>query len=197
MARVRDVAPGKLPPELAWSYEQLAGAYGAFRNQVAVFAHVPAALRHLMPLLMRLREAVTWSKRPLELAIVAVSQVNAFARHKPFLAIEKVSATGVHRLLDWRGQPPRSTRSTGSSSHTLSSRPSGQTACPRRCLRGCAAISRKRGSSSSPCASHCAGFATNLTMFCKSKRNRGRRSGSRPLPRSNRRHNGRGTLVWR
>jgi hypothetical protein len=34
-------------------------------------------------------------------------------------------------------------------------------------------------------------------MFCKSKRNRGRRSGSRPLPRNNRRHNGRGTLVWR
>ena len=193
MARVRDVAPGKLPPELAWSYEQLAGAYGAFRNQVAVFAHVPAALRHPMPLLMKLREVATRSKRPLELAIVAVSQVNAFARHKPLLAIEKVSATGVHRLLDWRGQPPRSARSTGSSSHTLSSRPSGQIACPRRCLRGCAAISRKRGSSSSPCT----GFATNLTMFCKSKRDRGRRSRSRLLPRSNRRHNERGTLVWR
>lgn len=195
MARVRDVVPGKLPPELVWSYEQLAGAYGAFRNQVAVFAHVPVALRHLMPLLMKLREAATRSKRPLELAIVAVSKVNTFVHHKPFLAIRRVSPTGVHRLLDWRGQSPNSTRSTGSSSHTLSSRPSGQTACPRRCLRGCAA--RKRGSSSSPCASHCAGFATNLTMFCKSKRNRGRRSGSRPLPGSNRRHNGRGTLAWR
>ena len=39
MARVRDIAPGELPPELARIYERFAGAYGAFRNQVAVFAH--------------------------------------------------------------------------------------------------------------------------------------------------------------
>ena len=109
MARVRDIAPSELPPELARIYEQFAGAYGPFRNQVAVFAHVPAALRHLMPLLMELREAATLPKRYLELAIVAVSQVNAcdycVAHHKPFLAVEGVSPAGVDRLLDWRAHP--------------------------------------------------------------------------------------------
>ena len=32
-----------LPPDLAAIYERFAGDYGPFRNQVAVFAHVPAA----------------------------------------------------------------------------------------------------------------------------------------------------------
>lgn len=109
MARVRDIAAGELPAELASIYEAFAAAYGPFRNQVAVFAHVPAALRHLMPLLMELREAATLPKRYLELAIVAVSQVNAcdycVAHHKPFLAIEGVSPAGVDRLLDWPDHP--------------------------------------------------------------------------------------------
>jgi uncharacterized peroxidase-related enzyme len=109
MARVHDVASSELSPELARIYEEFAGAYGPFRNQVAVFAHVPAAVRHLMPLLMELRAAATLPKRYLELAIVAVSQVNAcdycVAHHKPFLAVEGVSASGVDRLLDYQDHP--------------------------------------------------------------------------------------------
>lgn len=106
MARVRDVPAAELSPELARIYEEFAGSYGPFRNQVAVFAHVPAALRHLMPLLIELRAAATLPKRYLELAIVAVSQVNAcdycVAHHKPFLTVEGISAEGVDRLLDYR-----------------------------------------------------------------------------------------------
>ena len=109
MARVRDIAAGELPPELAHIYEEFAGSYGPFRNQVAVFAHVPAALRHLMPLLMELREAKTLPKRYLELAIVAVSRVNecdyCVAHHKPFLAVEGISPAGVDRILDYREHP--------------------------------------------------------------------------------------------
>jgi uncharacterized peroxidase-related enzyme len=109
MARVRSIASSELGPDLAQIYEEFAGSYGPFRNQVAVFAHVPAALRHLMPLLMELRAAATLPKRYLELAIVAVSQVNAcdycVAHHKPFLAVEGVSAAGVDRLLDYRDHP--------------------------------------------------------------------------------------------
>ena len=109
MARVRDIAARELSPELAQIYEEFALSYGPFRNQVAVFAHVPAALGHLMPMLMELRQAATLPKRYLELAIVAVSQVNAcdycVAHHKPFLAVEGVSAAGVDRLLDYRDHP--------------------------------------------------------------------------------------------
>ncbi|HEX5321678.1 MAG TPA: carboxymuconolactone decarboxylase family protein [Stellaceae bacterium] len=108
MARVRDIAAGELPADLAEIYREFAG-YGPFANQVAVFAHVPAALRHLMPLLMELREAKTLPKRALELAIVTVSQLNAchycVAHHTPFLAVEGVSAEGAARLLDWRDHP--------------------------------------------------------------------------------------------
>ena len=96
MARVRNIAADELPADLAAIYREFAGGYGPFANQVAVFAHVPAALRHLMPLLMELRAAATLPKRALELAIVTVSQLNAchycVAHHKPFLAVEGVSA---------------------------------------------------------------------------------------------------------
>jgi uncharacterized peroxidase-related enzyme len=109
MARVRDIPQSELPADLAEIYRRFAGDYGPFGNQVAVFAHVPAALRHLMPLLMELREAKTLPKRALELAIVTVSQLNAchycVAHHKPFLVVEGVSPAGVDRLLDYRDHP--------------------------------------------------------------------------------------------
>lgn len=109
MARIRDIGPAELPADLAEIYEAFTESYGPFRNQVAVFAHVPAALRHLMPLLMELRQAKTLPKRALELAIVTVSQLNAchycVAHHKPFLAVEGVSAAGADRLLDYRDHP--------------------------------------------------------------------------------------------
>jgi uncharacterized peroxidase-related enzyme len=104
MARVRSIPSAELPPDLAEIYETFAGAYGPFRNQVAVFAHVPAALRHLMTMLLELRAAATLPKRYLEIAIVVVSKLNechyCVAHHKPFLAVEGISPAGIDRLLD-------------------------------------------------------------------------------------------------
>ena len=104
MARVRSIPSSELPDDLAAVYEEFAGAYGPFRNQVAVFAHVPAALRHLMSLLMELRAARTLPKRYLEIAIVVVSKLNechyCVAHHKPFLTVEGLSPDAVDRLLD-------------------------------------------------------------------------------------------------
>jgi uncharacterized peroxidase-related enzyme len=104
MARVRSIQSTELPADQAAVYEQFASAYGPFRNQVAVFAHVPAALRHLMPMLMELREAATLPKRYLEIAIVTVSKLNechyCVAHHKPFLTVEGISPEGIDRLLD-------------------------------------------------------------------------------------------------
>jgi uncharacterized peroxidase-related enzyme len=109
VARVRDIEPDELAPDLAAIYREYAGVYGPFRNQVAVFAHVPAALRHLMGLLLELRAAATLPKRYLELAIVTVSKLNAceycVAHHTPFLAVEGVSPAGAERLLDYRDHP--------------------------------------------------------------------------------------------
>jgi uncharacterized peroxidase-related enzyme len=104
MARVRSIASAELPPDLAEVYERFAGGYGPFRNQAAVFAHVPAAMRHLMPMLMELRAAATLPKRYLEIAIVVVSKLNechyCIAHHKRFLAVEGLSLEAIDRLLD-------------------------------------------------------------------------------------------------
>ena len=104
MARVRDIPSSELPPDLAEIYERFAAGYGPFRNQVAVFAHVPAAVRHLMAMLMELREAATLPKRYLEIAIVVVSKLNecqyCVAHHKPFLAVEGLSPGAIDRILE-------------------------------------------------------------------------------------------------
>ena len=109
MARVRSISASELPSDLAAIYERFSEAYGPFRNQAAVFAHVPAALRHLMSMLMELREAATLPKRVLELAIVTVSKLNecdyCVAHHTPFLVVEGVSPGGVERMLDYRSHP--------------------------------------------------------------------------------------------
>ena len=52
MARVRNIPASELPPATRDVYERYASAYGPFANQVAVFAHVPPAVDHLMPMLM-------------------------------------------------------------------------------------------------------------------------------------------------
>ncbi len=104
MARVRSIPSAELPPDLAAIYEEFASLYGPFRNQVAVFAHVPPALRHLMAMLMELRAAATLPKRYLEIAIVVVSRLNAchycVAHHKPFLVVAGVSPEAVDRIMD-------------------------------------------------------------------------------------------------
>jgi AhpD family alkylhydroperoxidase len=109
MARVRNIEPGELPADLAAIYREFAEGYGPFRNQAAIFAHVPPALRHLMAMLLELRSAATLPKRALELAIVTVSKLNAcgycVAHHTPFLALAGVSAAGAERLLDYRDHP--------------------------------------------------------------------------------------------
>ncbi len=109
MARVRNIAAHELPADLAAIYRDFAAGYGPFANQAAVFAHVPAALRHLLPMLMELRAAGTLPRRALELAIVTVSQLNAchycVAHHKPFLAVAGISPAGIDHLLEYRDHP--------------------------------------------------------------------------------------------
>jgi uncharacterized peroxidase-related enzyme len=109
MARVRNIPSTELPPDLAAIYERFAGTYGPFRNQAAVFAHVPVALRHLMSMLLELREAATLPKRVLELAIVTVSKLNqcdyCVAHHTPFLVVEGITPTGAEGILEYRDHP--------------------------------------------------------------------------------------------
>lgn len=109
MARVRSIPAEELPAPAAEIYRQFTAEYGPFANQVAVFAHVPAAVTHLMGLLMELRAAKTLPKRYLELAIVTVSKLNeceyCVDHHKPFLVPEGITPAGVDRVLDYAEHP--------------------------------------------------------------------------------------------
>ena len=102
MARVREVLPEELTPELRDIWHRYVTGYGPFEEQLAVFAHVPAALRHLMPMLMELRAAGTLPRRYLELAIVVVSKLNAcdycVDHHGPFLAVEGIPTEALEGL---------------------------------------------------------------------------------------------------
>ncbi len=104
MARVRDIAPEELPPDLAAVYRKYASEYGPFANQVSILAHVPAALRHLPTMLMELRAAQTLPRRYLELAIVVVSKLNAchycVGHHVPLLKVEGVPEDAVAQIPD-------------------------------------------------------------------------------------------------
>ncbi len=109
MPRVTPVRPADLPPDLAAIWDRYATTYGPFEGQLEVFAHVPAALRHLMPMLMELRAAGTLPRRCLELAIVVVSKLNAcdycIGHHQPFLAVEGIPPEVVAALPEGLDHP--------------------------------------------------------------------------------------------
>jgi uncharacterized peroxidase-related enzyme len=109
MARVRDIGPEELPADAAAVYQQFVSNYGPFRDQVAVFAHCPPAVTHLMGLLLEMRKSATVKRRHLELAIVAVSKLNechyCVAHHKPMLMVEGLSSAGADAVLDYQDHP--------------------------------------------------------------------------------------------
>ena len=90
MARIRDVTPDEVPDDLRALYARFSGELGPFRNQVAVIAHRPPALRHVMGLLAELSDEARIPKRILEIVLVAVSTLNecryCVAHHAPRLA---------------------------------------------------------------------------------------------------------------
>jgi uncharacterized peroxidase-related enzyme len=102
MSRVRHVPSSELPADVAEIYERFAGGYGPFANQVAVFAHVPPAVTHLMGLLMELKSQKNVPWRHIELAIVTVSKLNAchycVAHHLEPLRVEGIADDTIARL---------------------------------------------------------------------------------------------------
>jgi uncharacterized peroxidase-related enzyme len=102
MARVAFIPSTDLPQAVADIYEQYATGYGPFRNQVAVFAHVPAAVEHIMGLLLELKRQRNLNWRYIELAIVATSKLNAchycVAHHTEPLKVEGLSDAATQML---------------------------------------------------------------------------------------------------
>lgn len=102
MSRVRHIPSSELPADVADVYERFAG-YGAFANQVAVLAHVPSAVTHLMGLLMELKAAQTINWRYVELAIVTTSKLNECHYCVHPLRCELAAHRGGHSRYWWAG----------------------------------------------------------------------------------------------
>jgi uncharacterized peroxidase-related enzyme len=102
MARVAPIPSSTLTPSVAAIYEQYATSYGPFRNQVAVFAHVPSAVEHIMGLLLELKRQRNLNWRYVELAIVVTSKLNAchycVAHHTAPLKVEGLSDAAIEML---------------------------------------------------------------------------------------------------
>ncbi len=104
MARVRDIELDEVPEDVQPIYSRYAEEYGPFLNQVKIFAHRPAALKHIMGLLLELAGEVVLPKRYLEIALVVVSKLNectsCVAHHAPRLVDQGLPADTVAQILE-------------------------------------------------------------------------------------------------
>lgn len=104
MARVRDVSIEEVPADARPIYQKFANEYGPFMNQVRVFAHRPPALKHIMGLLLELKEEALLPKRYLEIALVVVSKLTecryCVAHHAPRLVEQGVGMESVSHILE-------------------------------------------------------------------------------------------------
>jgi uncharacterized peroxidase-related enzyme len=104
MARVRDIEIDEVPEDVQPIYRRFAEEYGPFLNQVKVFAHRPAALKHIMGLLLDLADEVVLPKRYLEIALVVVSKLNectyCVAHHGPRLVEQGLAPYTIANILE-------------------------------------------------------------------------------------------------
>jgi len=109
MPRVTPVPEADAVEDIRPLYQSYGRNYGPFETQVGVFAHVPPALRHLMPMIQELTAAKSTPRRYIELAIVTVAKLNeceyCVDHHKPMLAVEGLSAEAADRILEYQDHP--------------------------------------------------------------------------------------------
>ncbi len=104
MARVRDIDIGEVSDDVRPVYQRFAEDYGPFLNQVKVFAHRPAAVKHLMGLLLDFADEGCLPKRYLEIVLVVVSKLNectyCVAHHTPRLIEQGLNPETTARILE-------------------------------------------------------------------------------------------------
>lgn len=104
MARVSYVGREGVPERLQGLFDETE-TYGPFASLLGAMAHRPPILEHTFKMLLELREEGVLKRRHLELALVAVSKLNAcdycVAHHGPMLRVQGVSDAGIETLLDY------------------------------------------------------------------------------------------------
>ncbi len=108
MARIPYITRDQVSPDALPEFDALTG-YGPFGHLAGAMGHRGPILRNATRMLAELREEGVLKRRYLELALVAVSQMNqcdyCVAHHGPMLTVEGVSPEGLLTLLDYGNHP--------------------------------------------------------------------------------------------
>ena len=108
MARISYAGRDAVPEQHRHLFDDMA-TYGPFSSLVGAMAHRTPIFAHVFGMLTELGQESLVGKRYLELALVAVSQLNSctyyVAHHGPRLAVQGISTQGVDRLLDHDDHP--------------------------------------------------------------------------------------------
>ena len=104
MPRVKEIPIEDTPKEVHDIYRRFSQEYGPFANQVKIFAQRPPALKHIMGLLLELKEEGCVPPRYLEIVLVVVSRINqcdyCVAHHDPRLVAEGLDHETVANILN-------------------------------------------------------------------------------------------------
>lgn len=103
MSRISPVAIEAMSQDTQDDCAALA-AYGAFQNWAGIAAQSPVVLHQVTEMLVNMRAETALPRRVIELAMVAVSQLNAcdycLSHHVPSLKVTGLSPDAVARLLE-------------------------------------------------------------------------------------------------
>ena len=104
MPRVRTVPASEVSGKAREVYDR-SGTYGSFSSLVGVMANRPPVLEHTFGLLLDLKAEGVLPARYLELALVAVSKLNActfcVSNHTPRLNASGISLSAAENILDY------------------------------------------------------------------------------------------------
>lgn len=104
MARIQVHGRDDVPDEARTAYDAAVG-YGPFASLAGAMARRPPILNNVFGMLGDLRDDGLLDRRSLELALVAVSRLNAcdycVAHHSPMLNVAGVSGEAIANILDY------------------------------------------------------------------------------------------------
>lgn len=104
MARVKTLTAEEAPEAARETFAEVTG-YGPFASLAGAMAHRPPILNRVFGLLGDLRDEGVLDRRSLELALVAVSKLNAcdycVAHHSPMLNVVGASKEAIENILDY------------------------------------------------------------------------------------------------
>ena len=104
MPRVKPLSLEEVATEAKDDYAHFTALFTDFENQVPVYAHSPAGLKHIFGMAEDIKKAGNLPQRLVEIAVIAVSQTNAcpycVAHHSAIAVDEGVDPEAINHILN-------------------------------------------------------------------------------------------------